>query len=192
MKNIAVFASGSGTNCENLIRHFQKSDFARVSMVVTNNPFAGVIEKTGLLDVDCYINLFQSDEDFNTLETVLAQNNISWIVLAGFLKLIPKRLLEKYPNRIVNIHPALLPDFGGKGMYGMNVHKAVIDAQRNISGITIHFVNEHYDKGAVIAQHSCPVYIDDSPETLAQRVHALEYAHYPTELEKLITVNITH
>ena len=189
MKNIAVFASGSGTNCENLIRYFNTSNIAHVCVVVTNNPFAGVIERANNLDVDCYINLFQSENDLRTLVNVLKEYNVDWIVLAGFLKLIPPQIIHLFPNKIINIHPALLPLYGGRGMYGMNVHKAVLNARDSNSGITIHYVNEKYDEGKIIAQFQCPVLEDDTPDSLAQRIHELEYRYFPVTVEEEIKKN---
>jgi len=186
MIHIAVFASGSGTNCENLIRYFQQSENISVSLVITQNPFAGVIEKAGNLQTDCYINMFSEPEDFEILYQLLEDYHISWIILAGFLKLIPKELVRRFPERIVNIHPALLPRYGGKGMYGMNVHRAVINSGDSESGISIHYVNEKYDEGKIIAQFTCSVLPDDSPESLAARIHELEYQHFPPVVEKVI------
>lgn len=186
MQKIAVFASGSGTNCENLIKYFQKSTEIQVAVVVTNNPFAGVIERASDLETDCYINLFQTADDFQTLDEILDEYEISWIVLAGFLKLVPSEIIGRYGCKIINIHPALLPAYGGKGMYGMKVHEAVIEAGDKESGITIHYVNEKYDEGAIIAQHKCSVDPHDTAETLAAKIHELEYKHFPEEVEKEI------
>jgi phosphoribosylglycinamide formyltransferase 1 len=186
MINIAIFASGSGTNCENLIRYFYTSEHIRVALVVTNNPSAGVIDKTRNLNVNYIINSFRSDEDIVSLIHLLDQHRISWIALAGFLKLVPTKLIQRFPGKIINIHPALLPKYGGQGMYGHHVHNAVILSKDKISGITIHHVNELYDEGQIIAQFHCDVRTDDTPETLAKRIHALEYQHYPEVLEKLI------
>ncbi len=186
MKNLAVFASGSGTNCENLIHYFNESDYISVNLVITNNPYAGVIERTFDMGVDCYINLFKTEEDFKTLYEVLEEYDVDWIILAGFLKLIPEHLIKRFTGRIINIHPALLPKYGGKGMYGINVHKSVISSGEKESGISIHYVNEKYDEGDIIAQFTCPVFPDDSPETLAARVHELEYNHFPLVVESEI------
>ncbi len=186
MNRVAVFASGSGTNCENLIRYFENSENIDVGLVITNNPFAGVIERAWQLDVDCYINLFSSSEDLQTLNKILNEYKIDWIVLAGFLKLIPADLIERFKGRIINIHPALLPKYAGKGMYGMNVHKEVIESGDTISGITIHLVNEQYDKGQILVQHTCEVLPDDTPEILAERIHQLEYRYFPVEVETYI------
>lgn len=186
MVNIAVFASGSGTNAENLIRYFQKSSLGKVVLIVTNNPEAGVIARAKQEGVSCYVSQFRSNDDIRALSEKLEKNNIQMIVLAGFLKLISQTLIDRYPNAIINIHPALLPKYGGKGMYGMRVHEAVIEAKENQSGITIHYVNAHYDEGAIIAQYTCPVFPQDIPSTLAKRIHELEYRHFPAEVEKLL------
>jgi phosphoribosylglycinamide formyltransferase 1 len=186
MHKIAVFASGSGTNCENLIRYFQDSEKIEVAVVITNNPFAGVIERASNLDTDCFINLFKTTDDFQTLDDILDEYNIDWIVLAGFLKLVPRNLIIRYRQRMINIHPALLPAYGGKGMYGMKVHEAVIAAGEKQSGITIHYVNEHYDEGAIIEQYKCLINSGDTPQQLAEKVHKLEYKYFPVIIEREI------
>ncbi len=186
MHKLAVFASGSGSNCENLIRYFQDSKEIEVAVVITNNPFAGVIERASNLDTDCYINLFKTKEDYQILDDILREYKIEWIILAGFLKLVPGNLISRYKNRIINIHPALLPAYGGKGMYGMRVHEAVIAAGEKESGITIHYVNEFYDQGTIIAQYKCPVFNDDTPKILAERIHLLEYQKFPKVIEQQI------
>ena len=186
MKHIAVFASGSGTNAENLIKYFSTSHKARVNLVFVNNPQAGVIRRAHRLAVPVIVfgrkHLYESDFVLRTLK----DNKVGFIVLAGFLWLVPSNIIEAYRGRIVNIHPALLPDFGGKGMYGDRVHRAVLESGRRQSGITIHYVNEHYDQGDIIFQATCPVLPGDTVDTLAQRVHQLEYEHYPRIVEQLI------
>ncbi len=188
MKRIAIFASGSGTNAENLIKYFSTSDRARVVIVLSNNPQAGVIRRAHRLTVPVLVfgrkQLYDTDFVLQTLK----DNNVDFIVLAGFLWLVPDSIIEVYRRRIVNIHPALLPDFGGKGMYGDRVHRAVLESGRRQSGITIHYVNERYDEGDIIFQATCPVLPGDSVETLAQRVHELEYEHYPRIVEQLIEI----
>lgn len=186
MKNIAVFASGSGTNAENFINFFENSEFAKIELVVTNNPFAGVIQKAMDKDVDCIINLFQSGDDIDNLCIMLDEYQIDFIVLAGFLKLVPQKIINLFPNKIVNIHPALLPKFGGKGMYGNIVHQAVINNKEKESGISIHFVNEFYDEGQIIAQFKCNIDDNENPDTLAKKIHKLEYQHYPQIVENII------
>jgi phosphoribosylglycinamide formyltransferase-1 len=190
MKNIAVFASGSGSNAENLIRYFNLSQVQksiRVGLVLTNRSDALVLERAARLKVASFIThktLFYSDPA-STLK-LLADNRIDYIVLAGFLWLIPPYLIEAYPNRIINIHPALLPAYGGKGMYGMQVHRAVIANGEQESGITIHIVDEQYDHGSVLFQARCRVDLGETPESLAQKIHLLEQAHFPQVVEGFI------
>ena len=185
-KNIAIFASGSGSNAENIIRYFQKNDSALVSLVLSNKSDAYVLERAHRLGVPC--NVF-TKEDWIAGDEILAilqEYRIDFIVLAGFLVRVPDLLLHAYPDKIINIHPALLPKFGGKGMYGDKVHQAVVAAGEKETGITIHYINEHYDEGAIIFQASCPVLPSDTPEEVASKVHALEYAHYPHVIESLL------
>jgi phosphoribosylglycinamide formyltransferase-1 len=185
MRKIAIFASGSGTNAENIIRHFSESNVAKVDLILTENKEAFVLTRAKNLGVLAHI--FTLDElKSGVVKNLIFKRGVDFIVLAGFLKMIPLNLIQAYPDRIVNIHPALLPNFGGKGMYGINVHKAVIDAGETESGISIHLVNEHYDKGDIVFQAKCPVLPCDNPETLAERIHALEYEFYPIVIERLI------
>lgn len=186
MKKIAIFASGNGSNCENIIKHFSQSEVARVVLVVTNNPSAKVIERAKRLDTDISIVPKDSISDSSIMLPLLREKCIDLIVLAGFMLFIPSFLIDNYPHRIVNIHPSLLPKYGGKGMYGMHVHEAVKENNEKESGITIHFVNNEYDRGEIIAQYSTPVSPDDSAEEIAEKVHKLEYAHYPSIIEKII------
>ena len=186
MKNIVIFASGAGTNAENIIRYFSNEKKAKVVLVLSNKPQAKVLERAAALGVDVFF--FDRRQFYETEEVlfILQRRNADLIVLAGFLWLVPLRIIEAYKGRIVNIHPALLPGFGGKGMYGDRVHKAVLDARCKESGITIHFVNEHYDSGDIIFQARCPVLPGDDADTLASRVHALEYEHYPVVISSII------
>ena len=186
MKKIAIFASGNGSNCENIIKHFSQSKVARVVLVVTNNPSAKVIERAKRLDTDISIVPKDSISDSSIMLPLLREKCIDLIVLAGFMLFIPSFLIDNYPHRIVNIHPSLLPKYGGKGMYGMHVHEAVKENNEKESGITIHFVNNEYDRGEIIAQYSTPVSPDGSAEEIAEKVHKLEYAHYPSIIEKII------
>lgn len=185
MKKIAILASGEGTNAERIIRYFRERGTAEVSLVITNKTQAGVVARVGRLGVPVRVILPQGFRD-GEAQALLLQEGVDFLVLAGFLLKVPDDILRDYPERIVNIHPALLPDFGGKGMYGMHVHRAVIAAGRHESGITVHWVNEHYDSGDILFQAACPVLPDDTPETLAVRVHRLEYEHYPRVIEELI------
>ncbi|MCB9182550.1 MAG: phosphoribosylglycinamide formyltransferase [Flavobacteriales bacterium] len=186
MKRIAVLASGSGTNAQRLIEHFQEHSAARVVLVGCDKPGAGVLERASELHVPCYLFGGGALRDGTVLRELQGQG-IDLVVLAGFMRLIPAELVRAYPDRIVNIHPSLLPRHGGKGMYGQHVHKAVIAAQEKESGITIHMVNERYDEGRVLFQAACPVLPDDTPASLAERIHVLEHEHYPRTVESFIT-----
>ena len=189
MKNrkIAIFASGSGSNAQKIVEHFKENSNIEVSLILTNNPAAGVIERARTLHIPVVV--FDKTTFITTEKIVqLLQNQqIDLVVLAGFMMLVPKNLVAAFPNKIVNIHPALLPKFGGKGMYGHFVHEAVVAAKEKESGITIHFVNEKYDDGAVIFQAKCIVSLTDSPEQVAAKVQILEHEHYPVVIEKLLS-----
>lgn len=185
-RNLAVLASGSGTNAENIIRYFRTKEVARVALVLTNRQNAFVLERAKSLEVPC---AWFAKEDWESGEPVLAMlrsYNIDFVVLAGFLACVPGCILHAYPNKMINIHPSLLPKFGGKGMYGNRVHEAVIAVGEKESGITIHYTNEHYDEGGIICQKRCPVLPGDTPEELAQRIHQLEYEYYPKVIEELL------
>ncbi|OSY88826.1 phosphoribosylglycinamide formyltransferase [Tenacibaculum holothuriorum] len=185
MKRIVIFASGSGTNAENIIKYFQTSSVANVTHVLSNNEHAKVFERCERLNIDA--SLFDK-ESFRKDDTVLnfLLTEADFIVLAGFLWKIPEKIVEAFPNKIINIHPALLPKYGGKGMYGMNVHKAVKENNEVETGITIHYVNENYDEGAVIFQTSTSLSENDTPEDIAKKVHELEYLHFPRIIEEII------
>ncbi|WP_242386142.1 phosphoribosylglycinamide formyltransferase [Phocaeicola sartorii] len=185
MEKIAILASGEGTNAERIIRYFLEKRTAEVALVITNKAQAGVLKRAERLSVPSLILTAQEFAGGKALEA-LHLYNIDFIVLAGFLLKVPDTILHDYPNKIVNIHPALLPKFGGKGMYGSHVHQAVIDSNEKESGITIHYINEHYDEGNTIFQATCPVLPDDTPDTLAARVHQLEYEHFPRVIERAI------
>jgi len=183
---IAVFASGSGTNAQNLIEYFMDHDRIAVRLVVSNKSDARVLERARRLGVPAVVidrTLFYRSEQ---LVDILASHGINFIVLAGFLWLVPAYLLRAFPRKIVNIHPALLPGYGGKEMYGLRVHEAVIAHGDKESGITIHYLNEEYDRGDIIFQARCPVLPDDTADTLASRVHELEYKHFPEVVERVI------
>lgn len=185
-KNIAILASGSGTNAENIIRYFQDKGSDCVRLVLTNKQNAYVLERAKTLNVPCAYLAKGDWESGEPVLSVLREHNIDFVVLAGFLARIPDTILHAYPNKMINIHPSLLPKFGGKGMYGDRVHEAVIAAGEKESGITIHYTNEHYDEGAIICQEKCPVMSEDTPDSLAHRIHALEYEYYPKVIDKLI------
>lgn len=186
MKKIAIFASGSGSNAENIIRYFAQSSQICVNSVFCNVPDAYVLVRAKKYDIPSFTFTREELRSPDQVLQKLQEQKIDFIVLAGFLWLMPSAIIAAYPNRIVNIHPALLPAYGGKGMYGNRVHEAVIAAGEKESGITIHFVDDHYDEGASIFQAKCPVLPTDTPETLANRVHALEYEHFPRVIEETI------
>ncbi len=185
-KKIILFASGNGTNAEHIIRYFQKDKPARVTAVFTNNPQAGVIRRAEKLNVPVYL---LSKEDFRKPAPFVRRLTAlepDLIVLAGFLWKIPSELLQKFPEKIINIHPALLPAYGGKGMYGKHVHEAVLAAGEKKSGITIHYVNARYDEGEIIFQAEVAVLPGERPETLAEKIHRLEHLHFPRVIERLL------
>jgi phosphoribosylglycinamide formyltransferase-1 len=186
MRNIAIFASGSGTNAENIIQYFSNRNTAKVSLVLSNKRQALVLKRAEALNIRTVF--FEYKEFYVTGKVLryLALYKIDFIVLAGFLWLVPENILEQFPGRIINIHPALLPGYGGKGMYGEAVHKAVINNHDTESGITIHYVNKLYDDGDIIFQKRCKVDPSDTPDTLAARIHSLEYKHYPKVIEDLV------
>ncbi|MGK7397037.1 MAG: phosphoribosylglycinamide formyltransferase [Candidatus Cyclobacteriaceae bacterium M3_2C_046] len=186
MKNIAIFASGSGSNAENIIQYFQKTQAARVKMILTNNPNAYVLERAQKYQIPTIV--FDRSSFYQTRKILdkLTENRIDLVVLAGFLWLVPDYLIQAFPGRIINIHPALLPKYGGKGMYGDKVHQAVLENKEVQSGITIHFVNEVYDEGETILQATCPIVPEDTPKTLAQKIHQLEYQYFPKVIEDLL------
>ncbi|MDA3954814.1 MAG: phosphoribosylglycinamide formyltransferase [Bacteroidales bacterium] len=187
MNKIAIFASGSGTNAENIINFFKENKKIEISIIFSNNKNAYVIQRAINHGIKHYI--FSRPDFYNSdrVLQILRENNINFIVLAGFLLLIPEYLINEYPNKIINIHPALLPKYGGKGMYGMNVHKAVVENKETESGITIHYVNKEYDQGDIIFQAKCPIKLTDTPEDVAKKVHELEYKYFPTIIEKTLS-----
>ena len=185
MKRIAILASGSGSNAENIVQHFKNHPEISVSCIVCNRREAKVFERAKKLQIPSY---YFPKTDFYQTEKVLQliKEKADWIVLAGFLLKIPQNILDVFPNNIINIHPALLPKFGGKGMYGMNVHKAVRKMNEPETGITIHMVNENYDDGAVIYQAKTPVSKSDTPEDIAAKIHQLEQKYFPKVIENTI------
>lgn len=183
---LAIFASGNGTNAEAIIQHFQHHPSIKVSLLVSNNPEAKAIERANRLGVETNIFTKKQFRESDEIIDALGKYSISHIGLAGFLLQIPPGLIYAFPKRIINIHPSLLPKFGGKGMYGMKVHEAVKGAEETETGITIHEVNEEYDEGKIIFQASCHVEKTDSPEIIAQKIHQLEHEHYPKVIEQWI------
>ncbi|MFD2932589.1 phosphoribosylglycinamide formyltransferase [Spirosoma flavum] len=179
MKHIVLFASGSGSNAEKIAEYFTDVPNAEISLIVSNNPKAGVIERARKLHIPVLLFDRTTFYDTDRITQLLLNQDIDLIVLAGFMWLMPTDLVRAFPNKIVNIHPALLPKFGGKGMYGHFVHEAVAAAGETESGITIHYVNERYDEGQIIFQATCAVSHTDTPDDIARKVQALEHAHYP-------------
>ncbi len=185
MKNVILFASGSGSNAEAIMQHLAGNPGIRVAAVFCNNPAAGVISRAARFGIP--VVLFKKAElrDTDHVDRKLEEYSTDLIVLAGFLQLFPERLILRYPNRIINLHPSLLPAYGGKGMYGHHVHEAVLAAGEKQSGITVHFVNEHFDKGEIIRQVAVPVMPDDTPDSLAARINQAELATLPKLVEEL-------
>ena len=185
MKNLVLFASGSGSNAEKIIEHFKGSDQVQITHIYCNNPTAGIIQRAERLGVPCRVFDRESYKNGTVLKEVQSLRT-DWIILAGFLWLIPADFVKAFPQRIVNIHPALLPKFGGKGMYGHFVHEAVHAAGEKESGITIHFVNEHYDEGNIIFQAKCQIESSDGPKEIEHKVRALEIQHLPSVIASLL------
>jgi len=183
---IAVFASGNGSNAQRIAEYFADSGLLEITAIYCNNPDAFVLERAKSLEISSV--LFNRGTFYNSKAILedLKMRETDWIVLAGFLWLIPDYILQAFPNRIINIHPALLPNYGGKGMFGMKVHQAVIASGDHESGITIHYVNEHYDEGNIVFQARCIINKEDTPEMLAAKIHDLEYEHFPAVIGKLI------
>lgn len=189
MKKIVIFASGSGTNAENIIKHFKNTSLGTVVSVFTNNPKAFVIERAKKFQIPTEI--FSKDELNESL--VLQKLNAfqpDLIVLAGFLLKFPENIITQFPDKIINVHPALLPKYGGKGMYGMNVHKAIVENKEKETGITIHYVNENYDEGNIIFQKKVAVLVTDTAEVVAEKIHELEQKYFPTVIENLLNTNL--
>ena len=187
MINVALFASGEGTNAENLMNYFSTSKEVKIKLVVTNNAEAGIVKRAEAHKKNIQIISKQALNNYTEqIIDFLQTEKVDLIVLAGFLLKIPEKLIQAFPNRIINIHPALLPKHGGKGMYGTRVHEAIIQAKEKESGITVHYVNEEYDKGAIISQEVCKIDESETIETLEEKVHALEYFYFPKAVEKVI------
>jgi phosphoribosylglycinamide formyltransferase 1 len=187
--HIAILASGNGSNAEEIIKYFRQHPSIDVALILSNNPKAHVLNRAANHGIDARVFSREEFADKSRIVQWLSEKNVTHIVLAGFLWLIPDYLIQAYPNRIINIHPALLPKFGGKGMYGIKVHEAVKAAGEKESGITIHLVNEHYDDGEILFQGKCSVEENFTAEQIAKCVHKLEYEHYPRVIEEWITKN---
>lgn len=186
MKRIVILASGSGSNAENIINYFKESPNVEVSAVLTNKHTAKVLERCDRLNTPGFYFNRAAFTASDTVVQFLQGLEVDLIVLAGFLWKIPSNIIDAFPDKIINIHPALLPKYGGKGMYGEKVHQAVKDNLEPETGITIHYVNEHYDEGAIIFQAKTPISPEDDAATIAQKVHQLEYEHFPKVIEKLL------
>lgn len=186
MKNIVILASGAGSNAGRIIEHFGKSGAARISAIITDNPRAGVLGIASAADIRAVVLSRRSIAQGQPLLDELQAAGADYVVLAGFLRLVPPQVVEKYSGRMVNIHPSLLPKYGGKGMYGGKVHEAVMQAGEKESGITIHLVSEQYDRGRILAQYSVPITEQDTVHTLETKIHQLEHRHFPEVIEKLI------
>ena len=186
MIKIAIFASGSGSNAERIVEFFSSNDEVEVSLILTNNPVAGVIERAQRLDIPVVIFNKKVFSKTDKIVEMLQLQGIDWVILAGFLWLVPTNLIKAFENRMINIHPALLPKYGGKGMWGHHVHEAVVANKEKQTGITIHYVNEHYDEGKVIFQAKCEVIENDTPENVAAKIHELEYQYFPEVIYKEI------
>ena len=186
MNRIAIFASGSGSNAENIANYFKNNENVEVALILTNKANAFVLERAKKLNIKSLIFSKEEFTETNKIVCFLKENEINWIVLAGFLLKIPQNLINDFPNKIINIHPALLPKYGGKGMYGDKVHQAVVEAKEFESGITIHFVNEHYDEGKIIFQAKCEILPSDTFKDVAKKIHELEYNNFPKEINNLL------
>jgi len=187
VKNIAILASGAGSNAQKILEHFSDRMDIAVPLIVSNKQEAGVLNIAKVASIDTFIVTRDSFYATTDLLVELDKRNIDFIVLAGFLWLIPPYLIQHYPDRIINIHPALLPKYGGKGMYGHFVHEAVHLAKETHSGITIHYVNEKYDEGSIVFQERCEILPSDQPEDIARKVQVLEHSYYPTVIDQLVS-----
>ena len=186
MTRIAIFASGSGSNAERITTYFSDNKSVYIELFLSNNPTAGIIERGRRLGIPTILFDKKTFSKTDKIVNLLQKQQIDIVILAGFLWLIPENLVKAFPNKIINIHPALLPNYGGKGMWGHFVHEAVVAARESESGITIHFVNEHYDEGKVIFQAKCEVLPTDTPDDVAKKVQTLEHIHFPVIIEKII------
>jgi phosphoribosylglycinamide formyltransferase-1 len=191
MIRIAIFASGNGSNARRIAEYFGSHPVIRISLILCNKPGAYVLQRAADLGIPSAVFTRSDFYETGRVAGILREYQIDYLVLAGFLWLIPANLLSAYPGRIVNIHPALLPRYGGKGMYGMKVHEAVVASGDRESGITIHSIDEHYDEGRIIFQARCPVLPGETPETLAEKVHELEHRYFPGVIEEYIMKGMT-
>jgi phosphoribosylglycinamide formyltransferase-1 len=185
-KKLAIFASGSGSNAENICNYFADSSDIEVVLICTNRRDAFIVKRANKLNIPVYIFSKSELNNFVDLHKKLQNIEVDVIILAGFLLKLPTIMVDSYPNRIINIHPSLLPKYGGKGMYGSNIHKAVIKNKELESGISIHFVNHNYDEGKIILQKKCSISANESVETLIHKIHKLEHNYFPVAIEKTI------
>lgn len=190
MKNVAIFASGEGTNAENLFNYFNNDKRVKIKLVVTNSDTAGVVARAEKYKKNVQIISKTALQEYTSqIIEFLQTEKIDIIVLAGFLLKIPEAFIKAFPNQIINIHPSLLPKYGGKGMYGMNVHKAIVENKEKETGITIHYVNENYDEGNIIFQKKVTLLVTDTPEVVAEKIHELEQKYFPSVVEDVLTSN---
>jgi len=185
-KKLAIFASGSGSNAENICNYFADSSDIEVILICTNKRDAFIVKRANKMDIPVYIFTKYELNNFVNLHKKLQSIDVDIIILAGFLLKIPAIMVDSYPNRIINIHPSLLPKYGGKGMYGRNIHKAVIENKETESGISVHFVNQNYDEGKIILQKKCAISTNETVETLIQKIQKLEHNYFPSAIEKTL------
>lgn len=185
--NLAIMASGSGTNAEAIINHFRNHPFINVKLILSNKPDAFVLQRAAKFNIPSTVFTRHDFCNSDKVVDLLKSNDINWVILAGFLWLVPDNLLKAFPDKIINIHPALLPKYGGKGMYGMNVHQAVVAAKEKQSGITIHLLNDRFDEGPVLFQAFVDLNENDKPETVAQKIHELEHKHFARVIEETVS-----
>lgn len=186
MRKVAIFVSGSGSNAENIVHYFAEHDAIQVSLFVSSSPTAFALQRAKKLGINSIVLAKKNFKQTEDLLSLLRASDVDYVVLAGFLWLIPDYLIQAFPGKIINIHPSLLPKYGGKGMYGSFVHEAVARNNEKATGITIHLVDEEYDTGKIVFQATCPVLPTDTPEQIASKVHELEYANYPKVIEDWI------
>ena len=189
MKKLAIFGSGAGSNAENICVYFNNSSDIKVVMMCTNRKDAFIVERAKKLKIPMVFTSKTELENFDDLAKILEKYQVDYIILAGFLLKIPSKMIEQYPNKIINIHPALLPKYGGKGMYGENIYKAVLENKETQTGITIHLVNQNYDEGKIIKQYACDVSKTENLSSLESKIHKLEFSNFPQTLEKYILKN---
>ena len=189
MKKLAIFGSGAGSNAENICVYFNNSSDIKVVMMCTNRKDAFIVERAKKLKIPMVFTSKTELENFDDLAKILEKYQVDYIILAGFLLKIPSKMIEQYPNKIINIHPALLPKYGGKGMYGENIYKAVLENKETQTGITIHLVNQNYDEGKIIKQYACDVSKNENLSSLESKIHKLEFSNFPQTLEKYILKN---